>query len=127
MHILIQKDVHTVTICKIYVHRSAVGTVIYLTITYIKLTPQQVLNPLDAICNKPRRDAVCVSQLRSSRKVDEAILQERPDVKIFLPFRFFFYKPEQLFEPHTYNRFLGKFCVKQLKILIPHTEVFVND
>ncbi|XP_050514997.1 uncharacterized protein LOC126890185 [Diabrotica virgifera virgifera] len=68
---------------------------------------QQVLNPLDAICNKPRRDAVCVSQLKNAKKVDKAILQERPDVKIFLPFRFLFYKPEEVFKPHTYNRFLA--------------------
>ncbi|XP_050304309.1 uncharacterized protein LOC126741886 isoform X2 [Anthonomus grandis grandis] len=66
-----------------------------------------VLNPLDAICNKPRKDAVCVSQLTNAKKVDEAILQERPDVKIFLPFRFLFWKPQDLFKPHTYNRFLA--------------------
>ncbi|KAK9889608.1 hypothetical protein WA026_006981 [Henosepilachna vigintioctopunctata] len=66
-----------------------------------------VLNPLDAICNKPRRDAICVSQLKNAKKVDEALLQERPDVKIFLPFRFFLYKPEDLFKPNTYNRFLA--------------------
>lgn len=68
-----------------------------------------MLNPLDAICNRPRDDAVCVSQLRNAKKIDEALLQERPDVKIFLPFRFLFYRPEQLFAPNTYNRFLGKY------------------
>ena len=68
----------------------------------------QVLNPLDAICNTDRTDAVCVNQLKNAKQVDEGILQERPDVKIFLPFRFLFYTPEEVFEPHTYNRFLGK-------------------
>lgn len=68
----------------------------------------QVLNPLDAICHKPRVEAICVSQLRNAKKIDEALLQERPDVKIFLPFRFLFYKPEELFIPHTYNKFLGR-------------------
>lgn len=68
----------------------------------------KVLNPLDAICNRPRTDAVCVNQLKNARTVDEGILQERPDVKIFLPFRFLFYRPEELFQPHQYNRFLGK-------------------
>lgn len=68
----------------------------------------QVLNPLDAICNRPREDAVCVSQLKNARSIDKGILQERPDVKIFLPFRFLFYRPEELFQPQTYNRFLGK-------------------
>ncbi|KAI7815036.1 laccase [Rhyzopertha dominica] len=67
----------------------------------------QVLNPLDAICHKPRVEAICVSQLRNAKKIDEALLQERPDVKIFLPFRFLFYKPEELFIPHTYNKFLA--------------------
>ncbi|KAJ8955266.1 hypothetical protein NQ318_000293 [Aromia moschata] len=66
-----------------------------------------VLNPLDAICHKPRREAICVSQLRNAKKVEEALLQERPDVKIFLPFRFLFYKPEDLFKPNTYNSFLA--------------------
>ena len=70
--------------------------------------PLQVLNPLDAICNTDRTDAVCVNQLKNAKQVDEGILQERPDVKIFLPFRFLFYTPEEVFEPHTYNRFLGK-------------------
>lgn len=67
-----------------------------------------MLNPLDAICNTDRTDAVCVNQLKNAKQVDEGILQERPDVKIFLPFRFLFYTPEEVFEPHTYNRFLGK-------------------
>ncbi|XP_030761539.1 laccase-7-like [Sitophilus oryzae] len=65
------------------------------------------MNPLDAICNKPRKDAICVSQLRNAKKVDQAILQERPDVKIFLPFRFYFWKPKDLFKLHTYNRYLA--------------------
>lgn len=68
----------------------------------------QVLNPLDAICNRPREDAVCVSQLKNARHIDQGILQQRPDVKIFLPFRFLFYRPEEVFQPQTYNRFLGK-------------------
>lgn len=66
------------------------------------------MNPLDAICNRRRNDAICVSQLQNAKEIDEAILQERPDVKIFLPFRFHFYKPNDLFAPNTYNRFLGK-------------------
>lgn len=68
----------------------------------------KVLNPLDAICNRPRDDAVCINQLKNARHVDEGILQERPDVKIFLPFRFLFYRPEEVFQPNTYNRYLGE-------------------
>lgn len=63
---------------------------------------------MDAICNVKRNDAVCVSNLKSARPVDKAILQERPDVKIFLPFRFHFYKPKDLFQENTYRNYLGK-------------------
>ncbi|XP_015602372.1 laccase-5 isoform X1 [Cephus cinctus] len=75
--------------------------------TYDLGLPQGVvLNPLDAICNRPREDAVCINQLKNARHIDEGILQERPDVKIFLPFRFLFYRPEEVFQPNTYNRYL---------------------
>ncbi|KAL7303457.1 hypothetical protein TKK_0004639 [Trichogramma kaykai] len=75
--------------------------------TYDVGLPQGVvLNPLDAICNRPRDDAVCVSQLKNAGHVDEGLLQERPDVKIFLPFRFLGYRPEEVFQPNTYNRYL---------------------
>jgi hypothetical protein len=67
------------------------------------------MNPLDAVCDKKRSDAVCVSNLKNAKKIeDPEILQERPDVKIFLPFRFYFYRVEELFRPQTYNKFLGK-------------------
>ncbi|XP_063378524.1 uncharacterized protein LOC134665480 [Cydia fagiglandana] len=70
-------------------------------------TPRdKVINPLDAICNVPRNDAVCVSNLKSAKPMDKHILQDRPDVKIFLPFRFLTYKPEQLFVENTYRNFL---------------------
>jgi hypothetical protein len=68
-----------------------------------------VLNPLDAICNTERTDAVCVSNLKNAREVEDAILQQHPDVKIFLPFRFLFLTPEQAFREKAYNRFLGNF------------------
>jgi hypothetical protein len=79
-----------------------------------------VLNPLDAICNTERSDAICVSNLKNAREVEEAILQQHPDVKIFLPFRFLFLTPEQAFREKAYNRFLGKitfiFCYFKKKI-----------
>lgn len=65
------------------------------------------MNPLDARCHIKRNDAVCVSNLKSARAIDKAILQERPDVKIFLPFRFHFYKPKDLFKENSYRNFLG--------------------
>lgn len=66
------------------------------------------MNPLDARCNEERNDAICVSQLKNAKQIDEGILQEHPHVKIFLPFRFHLYTPEDLFAPNTYNRHLGK-------------------
>lgn len=66
------------------------------------------MNPLDAQCNRQRDDAICVSQLKNAQQVDRAVLQDKADVKIFLPFRFYLYRVEELFQPNTYNRFLGK-------------------
>lgn len=66
----------------------------------------QVLNPLDAVCDRQRNDAVCVSNLKNAKKPDKGVLVERPDVKIFLPFRFYFYRVEELFQANNYNRFL---------------------
>ncbi|XP_026474637.1 laccase isoform X1 [Ctenocephalides felis] len=76
--------------------------------TYDSGLPQGVvMNPLDAMCNDPlRTDAVCVNQLKNAHTVDESLLQLKPDVKIFLPFRFHVYRPETLFQPNTYNRYL---------------------
>lgn len=80
------------------------------------------MNPLDAQCDTRRDDAICVNQLKNARATDPALLQEKPDVKIFLPFRFYLYRPEELFQPNTYNRFLGEaklsFPVKPVRQLI---------
>lgn len=69
------------------------------------------MNPLDAVCNRERDDAICVSQLKSANPIDQGVLQEKPDVKIFLPFRFYLYRVDELFQPNTYNRFLGKISI----------------
>lgn len=68
------------------------------------------MNPLDAVCDRPRTDAICVNQLKNAKTVDKGLLQERPDVKIFLPFKFLFYRPDELFQAHQYNRYLGIFA-----------------
>jgi FtsP/CotA-like multicopper oxidase with cupredoxin domain len=75
--------------------------------TYDYGIPQGVvLNPLDARCNEIRDDAICVSQLKNALDIDKGVLRLKPDIKIFLPFRFHLYTPEDLFAPHTYNRHL---------------------
>lgn len=65
------------------------------------------MNPLDARCNIKRDDAICVNQLKSAAYIDESILHERPDVKIFLPFKFHIYTMQELFTPQGYPRYLG--------------------
>lgn len=81
------------------------------------------MNPLDAQCNRQRDDAICVSQLKNAKDIDRAVLQEKPDVKIFLPFRFYLYRVEELFQPNTYNRFLGK----NLPLLNHRLEIIQNN
>lgn len=78
------------------------------------------MNPLDAQCNRQRNDAICVSQLKNALEIDRGILAEKPDVKIFLPFRFFVYRAEDLFQPNTYNRFLGKPKTNQIVHHLSH-------
>lgn len=62
---------------------------------------------MDGNCNKPRQDAICISQLKSASHVDAGLLQQRADMKIILPYHFNFYDPKEVFKPDTYNRFLG--------------------
>jgi len=76
------------------------------------------MNPLDAVCDRPRTDAICVNQLKNAKTVDKGLLQERPDVKIFLPFKFLFYRPDELFQPHQYNKYLGTLNLLQYNITI---------
>jgi hypothetical protein len=75
------------------------------------------MNPLDAVCDRPRTDAICVNQLKNAKVVDKGLLQERPDVKIFLPFKFLFYRPDELFQPHQYNKYLGKHKYSQNNLI----------
>lgn len=86
------------------------------------------MNPLDAQCNQQRDDAICVSQLKNAQPVDRDLLQQKPDVKIFLPFRFYLYRVEELFQPNTYNRFLGKILFFFLKIICKlYFEIFIQN
>lgn len=72
------------------------------------------MNPLDARCNVKRDDAVCVNHLKNAAEIDHSILLERPDVKIFLPFRFHIYQPHELFHPNNYAHYLGTYVLNLL-------------
>lgn len=76
------------------------------------------MNPLDAMCDSPRTDAVCVSNLKSAKEGESDVLSREPDISIFLPFRFFVYKPEELFVPNSYNNFLVAFDGDHLLSLV---------
>jgi hypothetical protein len=76
------------------------------------------MNPLDAICDEPRADAVCVSSLKSAKPVESDVLIKDPDISIFLPFRFYTYKPEELFQANKYFRYLVAFDGDHLVSLI---------
>jgi len=91
-----------------YIKNTKYCLVLRPTKTY-QIIKKKVMNPLDAQCNRQRNDAICVSQLKNALEIDRGILAEKPDVKIFLPFRFFVYRAEDLFQPNTYNRFLGMY------------------
>ncbi|XP_046622055.1 laccase-1-like [Neodiprion virginianus] len=65
-----------------------------------------VLNQLGVICDPSDQNVVCVGDLRKAGYVDESILGPEPDVKVWLPFHFNDYKPEDLFQPNTYLPFL---------------------
>ncbi len=76
------------------------------------------MNPLDATCDRKRADAVCVNNLRNIKEVTSDVLNEQPDISIFLPFRFFIYKPNELFRPNFYEKFLVAFDGDHLLSLI---------
>lgn len=73
-----------------------------------ELESSQVLNPLDANCDRKRRDALCITHLTNAAKIDKDILNEKADVKIFLPFKFHIHTISELFQPNQYMKYLGK-------------------
>ncbi|KAG5670509.1 hypothetical protein PVAND_000768 [Polypedilum vanderplanki] len=77
-----------------------------------------IMNPLDAMCDEPRPDAVCVNNLQSAKPVESDVLTKDPDISIFLPFRFHVYKPTELFKPNSYHNYLVAFDGDHLVSLI---------
>jgi hypothetical protein len=76
------------------------------------------MNPLDAICDSPRNDAVCVNNLKAANPVESDVLTKDPDLSIFLPFRFYTYKPAELFVANKYHKYLVAFDGDHLLSLI---------
>ncbi|KAF5271888.1 hypothetical protein FQA39_LY18812 [Lamprigera yunnana] len=65
----------------------------------------KVLNPLDPRCDGSQLSAVCISQLKSVEIKQTDVLKTVPDVKIFLPFKFYFHDPNQLFRFNSQDRY----------------------
>ncbi|XP_046744388.1 laccase-1-like [Diprion similis] len=65
-----------------------------------------VLNQLGSSCDTTDTNVVCVGSLRKAGYVDESILGPEPDVRVWLPFHFMDYEPQQLFQPKTYRPFM---------------------
>ncbi|KAG7209471.1 hypothetical protein KM043_015558 [Ampulex compressa] len=65
-----------------------------------------VLNPLDGICNLPRTDGICVSNLKSTLANEDDVLTEDVDLKVFLPVGFHAYDNRNLYQPSTYKPFM---------------------
>lgn len=76
----------------------------------------QVLNPLNADCSG-NASHICVDQLQNAAPVDPGIIQDEPDLKFYLPFGFFVYDMEHLFQDNSYESFIGeKIFVKCIKM-----------
>ncbi|XP_072743934.1 uncharacterized protein [Anoplolepis gracilipes] len=74
---------------------------------YEGLSPGVILNPLNANCNVPSNDKICVSELDSLEpKIEEGILRPEPDIKFYLPVGFYAYTLQELFQPNQYDRFM---------------------
>ncbi|EFN87980.1 Laccase-4 [Harpegnathos saltator] len=65
-----------------------------------------VLNALNATCEVPQDDTICVSNLDSKEKIDKRILEKEPDLKFYLPVGFEQYTLQEVFEPNHYRRFM---------------------
>ncbi|XP_032673769.1 laccase-4-like [Odontomachus brunneus] len=75
--------------------------------TYDEGLPQGlVLNALNATCEVPLDDTICVSNLDSKNEIDERILQKEPDLKFYLPVGFEEYTQQEVFEPNYYRKFM---------------------
>ncbi|XP_014471746.1 PREDICTED: laccase-4-like [Dinoponera quadriceps] len=65
-----------------------------------------VLNALNATCEVPLDDTICVSNLESKAEIDKRILKKEPDMKFYLPVGFQQYTLQEVFEPNHYRRFM---------------------
>jgi hypothetical protein len=66
------------------------------------------LNALNATCEVPLDDTLCVSNLDSIEPIDKDILLPEPDIKFYLPVGFYQYTSQEVFQPNQYAKFMGK-------------------
>ncbi|XP_011300912.1 laccase isoform X1 [Fopius arisanus] len=64
-----------------------------------------VFNEENEVCAGTNTDVVCMKDLQTTSAVDRRILAARPDVSIFLPYNFYVYSDEELFQPRSYPHF----------------------
>ncbi|KAF5290993.1 hypothetical protein FQA39_LY14524 [Lamprigera yunnana] len=87
-------------------YSSGSGTPLSPQPTYDQSLPMgKVLNPLDPRCEESRKDVVCINHLNSVQIKHTEVLKKEPDLKIFLPFKFYFHNPSRLFVSNPYERF----------------------
>ncbi|KAF5298038.1 hypothetical protein FQR65_LT09849 [Abscondita terminalis] len=65
-----------------------------------------IMNLLDTDLAVPGQPAIILQDLESAYPLPPNLLKEKPDVKLFLPFRFANLPKEEVFKPNTYHKFL---------------------
>ncbi|XP_011300921.1 laccase-1 [Fopius arisanus] len=64
-----------------------------------------VFNDPNEVCENSSENLVCVKNLQSAAPTNERISQEKADITIYIPFKFYQYTNEQLFKSNTYKNF----------------------
>ncbi|XP_033342197.2 uncharacterized protein LOC117229675 [Megalopta genalis] len=92
---------------------------------YNEVAPQRViLNQMSVNCTAAKSDAICISNMRNSRKVDDDLSGD-PDIKLFYAISARNIPPKTLFKPNTYEPFTVPFPNGTASDMIDHIH-FVN-
>lgn len=65
---------------------------------------------MDDDCDNPNRgpNSLCVADLRYAGKPDKDILRGKPDAQLYLPFGFYGFSQEELYQPGYYGAYISK-------------------